>query len=362
MLTDLLNAFGLPADQSVVHKLSTGLINLTWKITVDKEEYILQRINKNVFKSPIDISDNIERINNFLAKNNPEYLFVSALEATDGKYLIQDQKGDFYRLMPFIKNSHTIDTVNTEDQAFEAAKQFGQFTSLLSGFDINCLKYTLPDFHNLSLRFEQFKEAYTNANEERRSIAQAERKEALKCIHIVDTYNSIIKDDLIPLRVIHHDTKISNVLFDRNDKGLCVIDLDTVMPGYFISDVGDMMRTYLSPANEEEQDLSKISVREEYFKALIEGYLSEMGNILNQTERNLIIYAGKFMIYMQAIRFLSDFLNGDVYYSTTYPKHNLIRAQNQFILLNHYQNSEENFIKIIDRSVSDLSKMKSKKI
>lgn len=352
MLTDLLESFGISPTQAIVHRLSTGLINQTWKITTDSAEYILQKINKNVFKSPIDISENIENLKDFLSKNHPDYLFVSSLEATDGRVLIQDTNADYYRLMPFVKDSHTIDTVNTEEQAFEAARQFGKFTSLLSNFDIHLLKYTLPDFHNLSLRFEQFKKALEFGDQQRRMIAEIEINETFKYIDIVDTYNSIVRDGLIPLRVIHHDTKISNVLFDNNDKGLCVIDLDTVMPGYFFSDVGDMMRTYLSPANEEEQDFSKIKVREEYFEALIDGYLSEMGSVLNSAERTLIIYAGKFLIYMQAIRFLTDFINGDIYYTTSYPNHNLVRAQNQFVLLNEYVKMEEKFYEIIQQSVA----------
>ena len=134
-------------------------------------------------------------------------------------------------------------------------------------------------------------------------------------------------------RVTHHDSKISNVLFDENDKGLCVIDLDTVMPGYFISDFGDMMRTYLSPVSEEEKDLSKIEIREEYFKAIAEGYLSEMGKELTAIEKRYLVYAGKFMVYMQALRFLTDYLNNDIYYGSKYEGQNFIRANNQVCLL-----------------------------
>lgn len=350
MLAHLLNTFGLNADRSVVEKLSSGLINLTWKVTANEKEYILQQVNKNVFKSPFDIADNIEKINNYLRKVDPDYLFVSSIEAKTGQFLIE-YGGEYFRLMPFVPCSHTIDTVNTKNQAYEAAKQFGKFTSILSTFDTNSLKYTLPNFHNLSLRFEHFQQAYKQATNEIISLAEPEIEEAFKNKNIVDTYDSIISDKLIPLRVIHHDTKISNVLFDVNDNGICVIDLDTVMPGYFISDVGDMMRTYLSPANEEERDLSKITVREEYFEALVAGYLSEMGKVLTPGEKDLIIYAGKFMIYMQAIRFLTDFLNGDIYYSTSYPKQNLNRTRNQFVLLNNYLRAEGSFNNIINKLV-----------
>ena len=151
---------------------------------------------------------------------------------------------------------------------------------------------------------------------------------------IVETYENVLQNPFFKLRVTHHDTKISNVLFDNKDEGLCIIDLDTVMPGYFISDVGDMMRTYLSPANEEEKDFSKIEIREEYFKAIWNGYMGEMNMELTDDEKAHFIYAGKFMIYMQALRFLTDHLNDDIYYGAKYEGQNLVRAGNQAILLN----------------------------
>lgn len=152
---------------------------------------------------------------------------------------------------------------------------------------------------------------------------------------------------MIPLRVIHHDSKINNVLFDRKNNGLCVIDLDTDMPGYFISDVGDMMRTYLSPVDEEEQDLSKIEIREDFFKAIVEGYFEEMGATLSKVEKELFVYAGKFLIYTQAIRFLTDYLNNDSYYGEKYDGHNLTRATNQMLLLEKYCALEDKFQAIV---------------
>jgi thiamine kinase-like enzyme len=156
-----------------------------------------------------------------------------------------------------------------------------------------------------------------------------------------------LKNKAFKIRVTHHDTKISNVLFSEDDKGICVIDLDTVMPGYFISDVGDMFRTYLSPANEEEKDFSKIEIREDYFKAIWDGYMSEMGHELSKEEKAHFIYAGKFMIYMQAIRFLTDHINNDAYYGAAYPDHNFIRAGNQAALLERLMEKEATLNKMI---------------
>jgi len=236
-----------------------------------------------------------------------------------------------------------MNVISGEKEAFEAARQFGRFTHLLKDFDISKLEYTLTDFHNLKLRFDQFKTAYQNANKERLDKAFEEIKEVYEYYYILQTYNQLIENNEIPLRVIHHDTKISNVLFDDKQNGLCVIDLDTIMPGYYLSDVGDMMRTYLSPANEEEADLSKIYIRENIFSAIYKGYMSEMGDVLSEAEKRNFIFSGKMMIYMQAIRFLTDFLNNDVYYGTGYPGHNLARAKNQFKLLSEYVKTEERF-------------------
>jgi len=184
------------------------------------------------------------------------------------------------------------------------------------------------------LRYEQFQAAIKNASPERFERCREMINALQQQYSIVETFESIKTNPAFKTRVMHHDTKISNVLFDENNKGICVIDLDTVMPGYFISDVGDMMRTYLSPADEEETDLSKIDVREDYFDAIVRGYLSEMHDELSNEEKKYFVYAGKFMIYMQALRFLADYLNNDIYYGAKYDLHNFNRAANQLTLLN----------------------------
>jgi Ser/Thr protein kinase RdoA (MazF antagonist) len=166
----------------------------------------------------------------------------------------------------------------------------------------------------------------------------------------VKTFQAIQSSELFKIRVTHHDTKISNVLFDQYDKGICVIDLDTVMPGYFISDVGDMLRTYLSPVSEEEKDFSKIQARDEYFTAIVEGYLSYMSIDLNAEELRHFVYSGMFMIYMQAIRFLTDHLNNDVYYGAAYEGHNFIRAKNQITLLTRLKEKEACFNELVMKS------------
>ncbi|HEY5371434.1 MAG TPA: aminoglycoside phosphotransferase family protein [Hanamia sp.] len=338
---EVLDAYDLPIENLLVEPINTGLINSTWFIKNSHQSFILQKVNDNVFKNPGAIATNIRLIADYLSKHQPRYLFAQPVQTKSGEEMKYIKGSGYYRLIPFIENSHTITTVEKPGQAFEAAKKFGEFTRLLSGFPVGKLQTTLPDFHNLALRYQQFLAALENGNQPR----ILESKELIKFIkdnrNIVEIYEEILRNPSFKLRVTHHDTKISNVLFDKENKGLCVIDLDTVMPGYSISDVGDMMRTYLSPANEEEKDFSKIEIREAYFKSIWEGYMSEMQNELNREERHHFIYSGKFMIYMQAIRFLTDYLNNDTYYGARYEEQNFVRAGNQIVLLKRLMEKEE---------------------
>ncbi|MEO9021469.1 MAG: aminoglycoside phosphotransferase family protein [Ginsengibacter sp.] len=345
----VLAAYDLEIDKIEIESINTGLINSTWFIKNSHESFILQKVNHTIFKNPNAIADNIRFIANYLLKNNPEYLFVSPVKTKDDKEMMYIPGDGYFRLTPFVEKSHTITTVQKPQEAFEAAKKFGEFTKLLSDFPVEKLQITLPDFHNLTLRYRQFSEVLETGNKSRMKQSEEQIQFIKDHKDIVDTYEDILHNPSFKLRVTHHDTKISNVLFDEKDKGFCVIDLDTVMPGYFISDVGDMMRTYLSPVNEEEKDFSKIEIREEYFESIWKGYMSEMKDVLNREERRHFIYAGKYMIYMQAIRFLTDHLNNDTYYGAKYEGHNFVRAGNQIALLKKLIEKEELLKSIIKK-------------
>lgn len=334
MINQIFAHYGLDEKKLNVEPIGSGLINETWRIKGNGKDYILQKVNHSIFKDPAAITKNVHLISTYLNKHYPGYLFPETLSTADNKELIKlEGNGGYYRMTHFVEDSHTIDTVQNTKQAFEAARQFGKFTNLLADFPQEQLAETLPDFHNLTLRYQQFNQALLTGNGQRIEEA-AELIDFIKAQkEIVINYENILKSPAFKKRVTHHDTKISNVLFDDNDNGLCVIDLDTVMPGYFISDVGDMLRTYLSPVSEEEKDFSKIIIREEYFHAIKKGYMSEMQEELSPEENDHFIFAGKFMIYMQAIRFLTDYLNNDTYYGSKYPGHNFVRAGNQVELL-----------------------------
>ncbi len=334
MLQTVLKQFGIDGDDCKTELFGNGLIHSTWLVESKNKKYILQRINNRIFMHPEDISFNIQQINKYLKAHFPGYLFIDPVAASDGSFLIKVWEG-YFRLFPFLEGSHTIDVVEKPLQAFEAAKQFGRFTKILSGFDASMLKITLPDFHDLSLRYRQFEIALQNGNKER--LKQS--KELITFIkqqkHLVAEYEYCKLH--FKIRCTHHDTKISNILLDDDDNGICVIDLDTVMPGYFVSDVGDMMRTYVSPVSEEEKDFSKIKMRKEIYEAIVQGYMDEMGEELTDLEKKYFSFAAKMMTYMQAIRFLTDHLNNDVYYGAKYEGHNFIRAGNQITLLKRLQ-------------------------
>jgi Ser/Thr protein kinase RdoA (MazF antagonist) len=343
MNESILSAYGFEPGQVNLERIGSGLINHTWKVLLDEQVFILQKINETVFSSPEDIAFNLDLVAAYLRQHHPDYRFVSPVGTKEGSTLIHHAGEGYYRLFPFVGGSHSLDTVETPGQAYEAAKQFGRFTRLLSGFDAHHLRITIPGFHDLEQRYQEFIGALNTADAARVKEARDVTHLLLSKSWIVDTYKRINADPALRLRVTHHDTKISNVLFDASGKGICVIDLDTLMPGYFISDLGDMMRTYLSPVSEEEKDTDRVMVRDDFYQAITEGYMEEMQDELTETEKGLFFYSALFMTYMQALRFLTDYLKNDRYYQPAYPGHNLVRARNQGALLQRLMEKERVF-------------------
>ncbi|MBV9961548.1 MAG: aminoglycoside phosphotransferase family protein [Parafilimonas sp.] len=346
-MLNVLNLYGLHEGDYTLENFGSGLINTTWLVIGKQQRYILQKINKEVFANPQLIDDNLQLIEDHIKKHNVPCTFVKPLQSHMGKTMVY-YENEFYRLSPFIP-SKTYTIVSDVNVAFEAAKQFGKFAKSLSELNADELYETIPHFHDLHLRYTQFLQAIKSGNEERKVQSEKLIESLQRHVIIVHKYDDIVHNPLFKLRVMHHDTKISNVLFDDNNNGIAVIDLDTVMPGYFISDVGDMLRTYLPPVSEEETDFGLIETRDEYFKAITEGYLSEMKHELKPEEINAFVYAGKFMIYMQALRFITDYLNYDVYYGAKYSLHNFNRAKNQLRLLECLVEKEEQYNSIVQQ-------------
>ncbi len=347
--TDIIHAFGLNPAEYEMQKFGSGHINNTFLLSGRSgEKYVLQKINTYVFKEPEVIARNQRLAANYLAKHHPGYLFITPIPTVNGEELYHHEE-EYWRMIPFIPDSTTVDQADSPKQAYEAAKQFGKMARYFHGIDLREFKPTIPNFHNLTLRYSAFQEAIRHAKEERKQFAEGLIEQCLRYSDIAVTFETLKTNPQFSDRLMHHDTKINNVLLRKDTfEGICVCDLDTLMPGKIISDLGDMVRTYVCPVSEEERDFSQISVREEYFEALMKGYLSEVGSTLSKTEQEHLFYAGKFMIYMQGIRFLTDYLNGDVYYPIKYPEHNYNRAKNQLVLLERLIEKEEKLQRVID--------------
>lgn len=331
IISSVLFTFGLEAEKLTIKRIDSGHINYTFKVEPD---FILQRINIKVFRNPEFLSHNLQRASAYLSEKAPAYLFLKAIPNEAGTDLVFDQEGYPWRLFPYLSNTVTIDEVESTAQAYEAAKAFGQLTKLLDGCDVSSFHETIPQFHNLPLRYLQFEQALKTSGPERIINSKKLCEGYTRFNFLVRDFEDLIDSKKLMLRITHNDTKINNVLFDKDKRKVsCVIDLDTLMPGYFIYDLGDMIRTFVSPASEDESDLSKVVVRKEIHQAILEGYLSEMGEALTTDEKAAIPMAGLIMTYMIGLRFLIDYLNGDTYYKIAYPEQNLVRAANQFSLL-----------------------------
>jgi Ser/Thr protein kinase RdoA (MazF antagonist) len=332
-MQSVLQAFGLSLSDYQCERITAGHINYTYKLSGSRS-FILQRVNKNVFKNPEVIATNLRHASNHLAKNHPDYFFSGGIRAKNGEDMVYDEEGFLWRLFPYVENTITINKVETEEEGFRAAQGFGKLSAYLWDCDVKSFQETIPRFHDLSLRFDQFQNALQNSTDERREKAKVTIELALQNAHLVDRYNKLIQSKQLTLHVMHNDTKINNILFDSASRQVVgVIDLDTLMPGYFIYDLGDMIRTFVSPVDEEEKDLTKILFRKNICDALIEGYFSAMGNCLGTEQKSLAPFSGYMMTYIMALRFLADYLNGDVYYQTHYEGQNLTRAANQLQLL-----------------------------
>lgn len=342
-IPEILSLYGL-ASNLTVEPIGSGHIHWTYRV-LGNETYVLQRMNVHVFKRPDWIESNLRVAQNYLEQRYPDYAFAAPLPTISGDKTTLDSDGRPWRLFPHLANVLTIDCVETTEQAYYAAAEFARLASRLQGAPVDQFYETIPRFHDLAWRLEEFDNALSLASADRQHQAEAEIRACQAFRRLAARLTNLLDVGVLRRGVFHNDAKINNVLFDANRRTtVAVIDLDTLMPGYFIYDLGDLVRTIVSPVSEEEQDVRQIVVRKEFFDAVVEGYLSEMGDALTAGEREQVPFAGLMMTYIMAVRFLTDFLCGDVYYHTRYPGQNLVRAQNQFCLLEslarEYEGSE----------------------
>ncbi|MDX1701716.1 MAG: phosphotransferase [Melioribacteraceae bacterium] len=243
----------------------------------------------------------------------------------------------------------TVDHEDNEQQAFEAAKAYGKFQKYLSDFNLEDCHETIPNFHNLSNRLERFNQTLQTKSSERLEKAKLEINKVGEYKYLEDEFQNLLELNL-PRRITHNDTKINNVMLDKETKeGLCVLDLDTVMPGSILDDYGDMVRSFVSRAQEDDRDYAKVEVRLNIFEAMTSGYLGELKDVLTFEEINNLVLGAKIIVYEQAIRFLTDFIEGDIYYKVDYQDHNLDRTKNQFALLASIEDKSDEMKKIVDK-------------
>jgi aminoglycoside phosphotransferase (APT) family kinase protein len=311
--------------------------------------YIFQRINHKIFQDPEALMDNILRVTAEIRRQltmagvtDASRRVLEVLPATDGKPLYKDGEGGYWRCYPYIEGARTYDIIQNTRQAYEAARSFGEFQKLVAGLEGPRLHETIPNFHHTRSRFERLKEVAAADPQGRLAAAAAEWEFILARERVTDVLLDLQAAGQIPERVTHNDTKLNNVMIDdAMETGICVIDLDTVMPGLALYDFGDMVRTATSPAAEDETDLSKVCMQMPMFEALVRGYLSTAGSFLNASEKSHLAFSGKLIALEIGIRFLTDHLEGDVYFKTKRPGHNLDRCRTQLALVRSIEAQED---------------------
>lgn len=311
--------------------------------------YIIQRINHQIFKDPAAVMENIQRVTSHLAaqvasESDRDRRVLTLISARDGRAWHLDAQGNYWRTYRFIDNARSYDTVDTPEQAFQAARAFGRFQLMLADLGTPRLLDTIPNFHHTPKRFDAFEQAVTLDVVNRAALAKREIDFALAHRSIAD----VLLAASLPERVTHNDTKFNNVLLDdTTGEGICVIDLDTVMPGLAPYDFGDMVRTATSPAQEDERDLSKVTMQLSMFEALVQGYLSSASGFLTKAEKEHLAISGKVITFEIGIRFLTDYLAGDTYFKVHREGHNLDRCRTQFRLVESIEEQESEMERLV---------------
>ncbi len=339
-MNNILRHFGLDPERYKTAPLGSGLINDTYMVRAlapDAESYVLQRINHNIFTNVDLLQRNIEAVTDHIrgklkerGAEDPERRCLRFVKTDEGKIYYFDGNS-YWRLSRYLDSTFTRSDVNPET-AYITGKAFGEFQEMLADLPA-CLGETIPDFHNMEFRLKQFEEA----------IADDKAGRVKDCKELIDSLlerrehaclaERLHREGKLPKRICHCDTKVDNILFDKEGNVACVIDLDTVMPSFVFSDFGDFLRSAANTGKEDDPDLENVRFDMEIFRAFTNGYLESASAFLTDEERENLPYAAERFPYMQAVRFLTDYLNGDVYYKTLYAEHNLVRARAQFRLL-----------------------------
>lgn len=344
-------------DQNVeIKPLGKGHINDSYKVTSNNNEYVLQHINHHIFQYVPELQDNIFRVTRHIRQKLSEQnvtdidrKVLTLVPAIDGKLFYKDKEGDYWRMMIFIRDSISYDEINPE-LAYRAGMAFGDFQKMLADLPGGPLFETIPNFHNMEVRLDAFR-ASVKANKAGRLAAVSDLVEEIE-----DRADEMCKaermhrEGILPKRTNHCDTKVNNILFDEQNQVLCVVDLDTVMPGYVLSDFGDFIRTGANTGAEDDRDPDNISVDLSIFEGYARGYLKNAASFLSEVEIAHLAFGAKLLTYMQTVRFFTDYIDGDTYYKIGYPDHNLVRTKAQFKLLQSLEDNFEEMERIVSQA------------
>lgn len=338
-LKAIVTAFGVDDENTEIRPLGNGLINDTYfvKTACDTDDYVLQRINNAIFQDVDLLQRNIEAVTRHIRRkledageDDLDRKVLRFLTTPSGKTYTQDEEGQYWRLSVFIPRAKTVETVDAE-YSYYAGKAFGNFEAMLVDIP-DTLGETIPDFHNMELRLSQLREAV-------RTDAAGRLHEVQDIVDELEQHSEEMckaermgREGVLPKRICHCDTKVNNMMFDEQGRVLCVIDLDTVMPSFVFSDYGDFLRTAANTVAEDDPHTEQVNFREDIFQAFTRGYLESAHCFLTPVETENLPYAVALFPYMQCVRFLADYINGDTYYKTKYPEHNLVRTRNQLQL------------------------------
>ena len=353
-LEDAVYAFGFGQKCSYVKPFGEGHINETYAVYMQEEDgsdvpqYVLQRLNINVFKNPSQVMENIFGVTEFLREvireegGDVDRETLSYIKTKSGETYFEDAQGQPWRCLHFISNSVCYQTVEEPDQFYQSAKSFGHFLKQLGNYPAESLHETIPQFHDTVKRFRDFAKAVKKDVKNRSRSCKKEIAFALEREEDCGVLMEQLNKGLLPLRVTHNDTKLNNILFDSDtDKGLCIIDLDTIMPGLAANDFGDSIRFGASTAEEDEKDLEKVHFDIHLYELYVKGYLEMAKDVLTPAEIESLPWGARLMTLECGMRFLTDYLQGDVYFKTAYPEHNLVRARTQFKLVKEMEEQFE---------------------
>ncbi|MBP9912496.1 MAG: aminoglycoside phosphotransferase family protein [Opitutaceae bacterium] len=354
--TEILRLFPLPGRFLTAAPYGSGHINDTYVVHYDAgqpapKRYVAQRINHNIFKNVPALMENVQRVTAHLtAQTGPNSRALALVLANDGRAVIQDEAGGWWRIYDFVEGAHTVDRVTNEAEAREAAMAFGQFQAQLADLPGGRLQETIPNFHHTRSRFENFRRAVQEDKAGRAGEVRADIDFAFTREADADVLLKLLAEGKVSERVTHNDTKINNVMLDdATHRAVAVIDLDTVMPGLPLYDFGEMMRTSASSTAEDDPVAENMRLIVPYFRVLVNGYLdSAVGAVLNATERAHLGFAGKLMTYENGLRFLTDYLQGDTYYKIKHPRHNLDRCRTQFALVRSIEANQGEMNRILE--------------